>query len=76
MFVETWNMACRLDPDSEMVMPGEHAEGTFTLLRTMFLVTGTTFTVRENQLTVMQGIITEILPSIRVKNNLAKLPPR
>ncbi|CAG0883102.1 unnamed protein product [Darwinula stevensoni] len=77
LFSETWNIACRVDllPGAEMIMPGEHASVDVVLLRKMVLIPGQSFTVRENQLTVATGIITELLPSVEVpKLNLMKVP--
>lgn len=57
-----------------MVMPGEHAEVTLTLLNKMIMDIGQPFTVRENGRTVATGIISEILSNVNVsRNNLSKV---
>lgn len=57
-----------------MVMPGEHAEVTITLLNKMIMDIGQPFTVRENGRTVATGIISKILSNVDVsKNNLSKV---
>jgi len=57
-----------------MVMPGEHAEVTITLLNKMIMDIGQPFTVRENGKTVATGIISKILSNVDVsKNNLSKV---
>jgi len=57
-----------------MVMPGEHAEVTITLLNKMIMDIGQPFTVRENGRTVATGIISKILSNVNViKNNLSKV---
>ncbi|XP_047519693.1 elongation factor Tu-like [Pieris napi] len=68
MFSGTWNIACRIDlePTMQMLMPGDHAEVYLTLLEGMVMVTGQPFTVRENNVTVATGIITQTLNSIDV----------
>ena len=57
-----------------MMMPGDHGEVYLTLLEDMVMTVGQPFTVRENNVTVATGIITETLPSINVpKGKLGKV---
>ncbi|KAJ2944800.1 hypothetical protein O0L34_g1691 [Tuta absoluta] len=79
MFSGTWNIACRidLDPEVHMMMPGDHGEVYLTLLQGMVMTQGQPFTIRENNVTVATGIITEHLPSIDVpKGKLGKVVMR
>ncbi|KAL1115430.1 hypothetical protein AAG570_007460 [Ranatra chinensis] len=77
LFSQTWNIAARLDPEGggqAMVMPGEHAAMTVTLLKSMVMSPGQSFTVRENQNTVATGLVTQALPPIGVpRKNLMKI---
>ncbi|CAG9792448.1 unnamed protein product [Diatraea saccharalis] len=76
MFSGTWNIACRidLDPSLHMMMPGDHGEVYLTLLEGMVMTQGQPFTIRENNVTVATGIITDTLPSIEVpKGRLGKV---
>ncbi|KAB0803923.1 hypothetical protein PPYR_00893 [Photinus pyralis] len=75
LFSKTWNVPARIDlgDNVEMVMPGEHADVYITLMWKMVMLNGQPFTVRENNVTVATGIITETLPEIHIKTNLAKL---
>ncbi|KAM3962213.1 elongation factor Tu [Aphomia sociella] len=76
MFSGTWNIACRidLDPSMDMMMPGDHGEVYLTLLEGMVMTQGQPFTIRENNVTVATGIITENLQSIDVpKGKLGKV---
>ncbi|CAK1589558.1 unnamed protein product [Parnassius mnemosyne] len=70
MFSGTWNIACRIDlePTMDMMMPGDHGEVYLTLLEGMVMTQGQPFTIRENNVTVATGIITETLPSLDVPN--------
>ncbi|KPJ20469.1 Elongation factor Tu, mitochondrial [Papilio machaon] len=76
MFSGTWNIACRIDlePTVDMMMPGDHGEVYLTLLEGMVMTSGQRFTIRENNVTVATGIVTETLPSIDVpKGKLGKV---
>ncbi|XP_072946515.1 elongation factor Tu-like [Epargyreus clarus] len=68
MFSGTWNIACRVDlePSMSMLMPGDHADVYLTLLEGMVMIEGQPFTIRENNVTVATGIVTETLPSVDV----------
>ncbi|XP_045455023.1 elongation factor Tu-like [Melitaea cinxia] len=70
MFSGTWNVACRIDlePSMEMMMPGDHADVYLTLLEGMVMTEGQPFTIRENNVTVATGIVTEALQPINVPN--------
>lgn len=56
-----------------MVLPGEHAKVYLTLLWKMVMTPGQSFTIRENNITVATGIVTETLPSVTITTNLGKL---
>ncbi|XP_053620326.1 elongation factor Tu-like [Plodia interpunctella] len=76
IFSGTWNIACRidLDPSMQMMMPGDHGEVFLTLLESMVMTQGQPFTIRENNVTVATGIVTETLQSIDVpKGKLGKV---
>lgn len=76
MFSGTWNIACRidLDPSMNMMMPGDHGEVYLTLLEDMVMTQGQPFTIRENNVTVATGIVTETLKSINIpKGKLGKV---
>ncbi|XP_015598664.1 uncharacterized protein LOC107269390 isoform X2 [Cephus cinctus] len=81
LYSTTWNVLCRLDlmlPEgTNMLMPGEHVTTKLTLLRSMPMMEGQSFTIRENKCTVATGMVTKILPPINVdkrKLNKAILP--
>ncbi|XP_066142649.1 elongation factor Tu-like [Euwallacea fornicatus] len=75
LYSKTWTVACRIDLDDSvgMIMPGEHGNIKLTLLWKMVMMQGQQFTIRENNMTVATGIITETLPNVDVKGNLGKL---
>ncbi|XP_047117595.1 elongation factor Tu, mitochondrial [Schistocerca piceifrons] len=76
LFCKTWNIFCRVDlqDDKAMIMPGEHATVYVTLLKKMVMLVGDPFTIRENNVTVATGIITQSLGSVLVpKANLSKV---
>lgn len=74
LFSRTWSVACRIDlVDAEMIMPGEHGSIELTLLWKMVMTPGQSFTVRENNITVATGIVTDTLPNVEVKKSLGKL---
>lgn len=56
-----------------MIMPGEHGNIKLTLLWKMVMTPGQPFTVRENNITVATGIVTDMLPTVEVKKSLGKL---
>ncbi|XP_067001920.2 elongation factor Tu [Anabrus simplex] len=70
LFSKTWNIQCRVDLESDvgMIMPGEHGTVYLTLLRSMVMSRGQPFTIRENNSTVITGIITEVLNRIQIGN--------
>lgn len=70
LFSGTWNIACRIDLERnmEMMMPGDHGEVYLTLLESMVMTEGQPFTIRENNVTVATGIVTETFSSIDVPN--------
>lgn len=66
----TWNIFCRFDlllpPQTAMLMPGEFTSARLTLLDSMSMQIGQTFTVRQQQRTVATGRITKIFQKIPV----------
>ncbi|CAG9858330.1 unnamed protein product [Phyllotreta striolata] len=75
LFSKTWNIPVRVDmvDNVDMIMPGEHGSVSLTLLKKMVMLPGQQFTIRENNVTVGTGIITEALPSINLIGSLGKL---
>ncbi|KAK9694814.1 Elongation factor Tu C-terminal domain [Popillia japonica] len=75
LFSKTWSAPCRVDLDDSvgMLMPGDHGEIYITLQWKMVMTTGQSFTIRENNITVATGIVTETLESIVVPTTLGKL---
>jgi elongation factor Tu len=71
MFSTTWNCAARIDllPGEAMFMPGQHGLIHLTLIKKMAMSVGQPFTIRENNVTVATGIITEVLDSLFFPNN-------
>lgn len=61
------------DENVNMIMPGEHGAVTLTLLNSMVMINGQAFTIRENNVTVATGIITETLPAVHIMTTLSKL---
>lgn len=68
LFSQTWNVACRIDlaEGCSMIMPGEHSTVSLTLLYKMVMMKGQTFTIRENNVSVATGIITDILEPLKL----------
>nr|XP_022329653.1 uncharacterized protein LOC111128361 [Crassostrea virginica] len=64
MYCSLWSMACivYLPEDLQMVMPGDTADVKILLRQPMILKVGQQFTVRENQITTLTGIVTDTLP--------------
>lgn len=56
-----------------MIMPGDHGKVYVTLLWKMVMTSGQPFTIRENNVTVATGIITETLPTLNISGNLGKI---
>ncbi|XP_030759394.1 uncharacterized protein LOC115884835 [Sitophilus oryzae] len=75
LFSKTWSIACRIDMDDgiSMIMPGEHGKVKLTLLNKMVMTSGQQFTIRENNITVATGIVTETLPDVNMTTSLGKL---
>ncbi|KAK3732535.1 hypothetical protein RRG08_030735 [Elysia crispata] len=69
MYSNTWNIsACvRLPEGTTMLMPGEAIQTEVLLRLPMVLGTGQRFTIRENNLTTITGLVTEILPPSDLK---------
>ncbi|KAK9874110.1 hypothetical protein WA026_002463 [Henosepilachna vigintioctopunctata] len=75
LFSNTWNVPCRLDLEKgiEMLLPGEHGPVNLTLQWKMPMINSQPFTIRENNITVATGIITESLEPVLVTSTLGKL---
>lgn len=75
LFSKTWSVPCRVDLDDniEMIMPGDHGRVKITLQWTMVMTSGQSFTIRENNITVATGIITDTLENIHITKSLGKL---
>ena len=63
-FSKAWNISCRLslNEGEQMIMPGDNTNVRILLKKGMVLEQGQKFTIRENALTTVTGIITELLP--------------
>jgi len=78
LFVDTWNIAFRLDipkEEGDMILPGESARVKISVLKKMPLFLGQRFTLRENKITVASGVITKLNDSIEMgpRQKLIKL---
>ena len=64
MFSNTWNLICclKLTEDTQMIMPGDTCKVNILLRKPMVLLEGQKFTIRENALTAISGIVTQMLP--------------
>lgn len=62
-----------VEPETPMVLPGEHTTVYLTLLWEMVMTEGQSFTIRENSITVATGVITKTLPSVNITHSLGKL---
>lgn len=62
-----------LDDNVDMMLPGDHGNVYLTLLLKMVMVSGQQFTVRENNITVATGIVTETLENVNISNSLGKM---
>ncbi|XP_061174358.1 elongation factor Tu-like [Saccostrea echinata] len=69
LFCSLWSMGCivYLPEDLPMIMPGDTADVKILLRQPMILKAGQQFTIRENQISSVTGIVTEILPSLNVE---------
>lgn len=69
MYSNTWNIsACLKLPESvSMVMPGDTATVQILLRKPMVIKEGQRFTIRENHLTTVTGLMTKMLPSSDLK---------
>ncbi|XP_059149208.1 elongation factor Tu-like [Physella acuta] len=69
MYSNTWNISCcvQLPDDTTMLMPGEAIQGSVLLRLPMVVSAGQRFTVRENNITTLTGLVTEVLPNSDLK---------
>lgn len=63
MYCKTWSVGCHLivPEDVDMIMPGDTASVQVLLQKPMVFTEGTNFTIRENKITTITGLITEPL---------------
>ncbi|XP_066592757.1 elongation factor Tu, mitochondrial isoform X2 [Prorops nasuta] len=78
LYSATWSLYCRFDlllePENNILMPGEHAKTLITLQECMPMEVGQVFTVRENRTTVATGRITKVLNKLNFnKRKMNKL---
>lgn len=68
LFCQTWNIACRVDlpENTTMIMPGEHSIVSVVLFNKMVMSKAQSFTIRENNVTVATGIVTEVLKPLEL----------
>eukprot|EP00088_Acartia_fossae_P068880 TRINITY_DN883_c0_g1_i1.p1 TRINITY_DN883_c0_g1~~TRINITY_DN883_c0_g1_i1.p1 ORF type:complete len:461 (-),score=44.28 TRINITY_DN883_c0_g1_i1:112-1467(-) len=69
LFVDTWNIAFRLDipkEEGDMILPGESARIKISMMKNMPVFEGQRFTLRENKITVASGIITKLRDPIPI----------
>lgn len=69
LFCSLWSMGSiiYLPEDLPMIMPGDTADVKILLRQPMILKVGQQFTIRENQISAITGIVTEILPPLDVE---------
>ncbi|XP_048738001.1 elongation factor Tu, mitochondrial-like [Ostrea edulis] len=69
LFCSLWSMGCiiYLPEDLPMLMPGDTADVKILLRQPMILKVGQQFTIRENRISSVTGIVTEILPPLDVE---------
>jgi elongation factor Tu len=63
MYCNLWDIAAcmKLPETNPMIMPGDAASGQFLLRKPMVFEVGQRFTMRENQLTTLTGVVTKLL---------------
>ncbi|XP_059489784.1 elongation factor Tu [Neocloeon triangulifer] len=71
LFSLTWNCAARIDLEAgqNMFMPGQHGQVYLTLIKKMAMTIGQPFTIRENNVTVATGMITQTFESLQFPND-------
>lgn len=69
MFSKTWNLSCclKLTEDTQMIMPGDTCKVNILLRKPMVLLDGQKFTIRENTITTISGIVTQTFPKSEEK---------
>ncbi|KAK6979463.1 elongation factor Tu mitochondrial [Biomphalaria glabrata] len=69
MYSNTWNISScvRLPENVTMLMPGEASQAEILMRLPMVVAPGQRFTIRENNLTTITGMITDILPDSEIK---------
>ncbi|XP_012260730.1 elongation factor Tu, mitochondrial-like [Athalia rosae] len=65
MFSRTWDCAAQVSiPEKDMVMPGEDSKLNLKLLKPMVCEKGQRFTIRDGNMTLGTGVITNVLPCL------------
>ena len=69
LYSNTWNLSAllKLPDEKAMVMPGDTTTCTMLLRKPMVLDKGHRFTIRENKITAITGVITKTLPHLDLK---------
>ncbi|XP_063702630.1 elongation factor Tu [Culicoides brevitarsis] len=68
MFSRTWDCATQVQLDGkEMIMPGEDSKINLKLIRPMVVEQGVRFTLRDGNVTLGTGVVTNILPGLSEK---------
>ncbi|CRK90248.1 CLUMA_CG003959, isoform A [Clunio marinus] len=71
MFSKTWDCATQvIIPNKEMVMPGEDTALKLKLMRPMVLEKGQRFTLRDGNITLGTGVVTNILTPLTEKERI------
>jgi len=67
LFSQTWNVPVRIDVmNGQMALPGEYADVRIFLREKMPMEKGQSFTIRENNVTVASGVITDVQNNVMV----------
>lgn len=62
-FCNTWSQPALLEiSDKDLIMPGEDGKLVFNMFRKMVLEQNQRFTIRDGQVTLGYGVITNVLP--------------
>ncbi|XP_067664814.1 elongation factor Tu-like [Haliotis asinina] len=69
LFCNMWNISAmvKLPEGRDMVMGGDTVTATVLLRKPMVFSVGHRYTIRENKLTALTGVITKVLPSLDIK---------
>ena len=69
MYSNTWNISCcvKIPDDKTMIMPGDASSASIVLRKPMVIREGQRFTIRENHITTVTGVVTKALPNTEEK---------